>query len=45
MDKNIKESCNDKTVGVIICKRENKFILEYISDERIFQTRYQIIKV
>lgn len=45
VDKHIKESCNDKTVGVIICKRENKFILEYISDERIFQTRYQIIKV
>ncbi|MEI3508527.1 MAG: PDDEXK nuclease domain-containing protein [Bacilli bacterium] len=45
VDKNIKGSCNDKTVGVIICKRENKFILEYISDERIFQTLYQIIKV
>ena len=40
VDKNIKEAFNDKTVGVIICKKENKYVLEYCSDDRIFTTTY-----
>ena len=32
----IKTINQDKTVGVIICKREDKFILEYVSDERFY---------
>ena len=43
VDKNIKEPSNDKTVGVIICKKENKFILEYCTDTRIFTTTYEIV--
>ena len=41
VDKNIKELFNDKTVGVIICKKENKYVLEYCSDNRIFTTTYK----
>ena len=41
VDKNIKELFNDKTVGVVICKRENKYVLEYCSDNRIFTTTYK----
>ena len=37
VDKNIKELFNDKTVGVVICKKENKYVLEYCSDNRILQ--------
>ena len=43
VDKNIKEPFNDKTVGVIICKKENKFILEYCTDNRIFTTTYELV--
>ena len=35
IDKNIKEICNNNTVGILICKRENKFVIEYCSYERI----------
>jgi len=42
VDKNIKEAFNDKTVGVIICKKENKYVMEYCSDDRIFTTTYII---
>ena len=42
VDKNIKELFNDKTVGVVICKRVNKYVLEYCSDNRIFTTTYKL---
>ena len=32
----------NKTIG-IICKKENKFVLEYCSDERIYETTYMLI--
>ena len=41
VDKNVKELFNDKTVGVVICKKENKYVLEYCSDNRIFTTTYK----
>lgn len=44
VDKNIKEPFNDKTVGVIICKK-NKFVLEYCTDDRIFTTTYKLVEV
>ena len=44
VDKNIKKLMHDKTVGVIICKYEDQFILEYCSDEKIFTTTYEIKK-
>ena len=45
IDKNIKSINQDKTIGIIICKRDNEFIMEYCSDDRIFRTTYEIIKV
>ena len=42
VDKNIKELFNDKTVGVVICKKENRFIMEYCTDDRIFTTTYKV---
>ncbi|MBR2712237.1 MAG: DUF1016 family protein [Bacilli bacterium] len=43
VDKNMKSSFNDKTVGVIICKRDDKYVMEYCSDDRIFSTTYELI--
>ena len=42
IDKNIKNINHDKTIGIIIVKKDNKFILEYSSDKRIFETKYII---
>lgn len=42
VDKNIKTIYQDKTIGIIICKKDNNFIMEYCSDERIFRTIYKI---
>ena len=43
IDKSIKEIHHDKTIGIIICKRDNKLILEYSSDSRIFSTTYELV--
>ena len=43
IDKNLKEVTQDKTIGIIICKKDNKFIMEYCSDSRILAKEYQTI--
>ena len=43
IDKNLKKIHQDKTIGIIICKRNNQFIMEYCSDNRIYQTTYILI--
>ena len=43
IDKNIKEISNNNTMGILICKRENKFVIEYCSDERIAIREYQLV--
>ncbi len=40
IDKNIKTIAQDHTIGIIICKKDNMFIMEYCSDNRIFRTIY-----
>ncbi len=37
IDKNIKEIDQDKTIGIIVCKKGNRYIMEYVSDSRIYQ--------
>ncbi len=44
IDKNIKTSVQNKTIGIIICKKDNKFIMEYCSDKRILSKEYELIK-
>ena len=40
IDKNIKEINNSSTVGIIICKKDNKYVIEYVSDSRIKRIEY-----
>ena len=40
IDKNLREINQDKTIGIIICKKGNKFIMEYCSDSRILAREY-----
>ena len=43
IDKNIKELNNKDTMGILICKRENKFVIEYCSDNRIAVREYEVL--
>ena len=43
IDKNIKEISNNNTIGILICKRENKFVIEYCSDDRIAVREYKLV--
>lgn len=42
VDKVLKKDFHNKTIGVLVSKKNNKFILEYISDENLFLTTYKI---
>ena len=44
IDKNLSKPTQDKTIGIILCKKDNKFIMEYCSDERIHIREYNLIK-
>lgn len=43
IDKNIRNIDENKTVGIIICKRENKYVIEFCSDDRIIAREYELV--
>ena len=43
VDREIKKINHDKTIGIIIAKRDNKIVMEYCSDTRIFRTTYELV--
>ena len=43
IDKNIKKISHDKTIGIIICKKNNKYVIEYCSDNRIISKEYILV--
>ena len=43
IDKNLKEISNNNTIGILICKRENRFVIEFCSDERIAVREYELV--
>ena len=43
IDKNLKNINQNKTIGIIICKKENKYVIEYCSDNRIIARKYELI--
>ena len=40
IDKNLKTIYQENTIGIIICKKDNKFIMQYCSDDRILSREY-----
>ena len=44
IDKNLRKITQDKTIGIILCRKDNKFIMKYCSDERIKVREYKLIK-
>ena len=43
IDKNIKKGIHDKTIGIILVRKNNKYVMEYCSDERIKTREYVLI--
>lgn len=43
IDNNLKKFSQDNTIGIIICKKDNKFIMEYCSDKRIITKEYELV--
>ena len=43
IDKNLKKPNQDKTIGIIICKKDNDYIIEYCSDKRILARNYELV--
>lgn len=42
IDNNLKSLDEAKTIGIVICKKDNQFIMEYCSDPRILSREYKI---
>ena len=43
IDNNLKKVNQNKTIGIIICKKNNRYVIEYCSDDRIFSREYELI--
>ena len=43
IDNNLRKINQDKTIGIIICKKNNAFVMEYCSDNRVFSKEYKLI--
>ncbi len=43
IDNNLRLPTQDKTIGIIICKQDNKYVIKYCSDSRIISREYKLI--
>lgn len=43
VDKNIKTAEENETVGIIICKKNNQYVIDYCSNNRIFAREYELV--
>ena len=43
IDKNIKTIEENDTVGIIICKHNNEYVIKYCSDDRIIAREYELV--
>ena len=43
VNENIKLINQDKTIGIIVCKENDKYLIRYSSDSRIHVVNYEIV--
>ena len=43
IDKNIRTINQEPTIGIIICKKGNEFIMQYVIENNIYETNYEMI--
>ena len=43
IDAHLRKFNQDKTIGIILCKKKNKYVIEYCSDARIIERKYVVV--
>lgn len=43
IDNNLRKINQEKTIGIIICKKDNKYVIEYCSDNKIISREYEFV--
>ena len=43
VDKNLRRPNQDKTIGIIICKKDDGYIIKFSSDHRIMARTYELV--
>ena len=43
IDNNLRKTNQAKTIGIIICKKENNYVIQYCSDDRIIARKYELV--
>ncbi len=43
IDDKIKNVNQNKTIGIIICKENNQYVIKYCSDDRIITRKYVLL--
>ena len=43
IDENLRKINQYKTIGIIICKQNNKYVIKYCSDDRIITREYELV--
>ena len=43
IDNSLRKITQDKTIGLIICKKDKKYVIEYSRDKRILSRKYELI--
>ena len=43
IDDNLRKFDQDRTIGIIVCKQDNRYVIKYCSDDRIIAREYELI--
>ena len=43
INENVKNNFHSKTIGIIVCHENNKYLIKYASDPRIHVTTYEFV--
>ena len=43
INNNLRKINQNKTIGIIICKQDNKYVIKYCSDDRIIAREYELV--
>ena len=43
IDENLRKIHQEKTIDIIICKQDNKYVIKYCSDDRIIAREYELV--
>lgn len=44
IDEHLRKGGQEKTIGIIVCRQDNKYIIRYCSDDRIVSREYKIVR-